>query len=55
MDVRVTTDPHLFRQTVFPFLQQDPVLHTLILTIVHTQTAIPTPEPSYSSPSTTRR
>ncbi|HEY3559744.1 MAG TPA: GNAT family N-acetyltransferase [Kribbella sp.] len=35
MDVRVTTDPQAFEQTVFPFLQADPVLHTIIMTNVH--------------------
>lgn len=35
MDVRVTTDPRAFEQTVFPFLQQDPVLHTIIMSNVH--------------------
>ena len=35
MDVRVTSDAAAFEQTVFPFLQQDPVLHTIIMTNVH--------------------
>ncbi|HET6988721.1 MAG TPA: GNAT family N-acetyltransferase [Kribbella sp.] len=35
MDVRLTSDPKAFEQTVFPFLQQDPVLHTIIMTNVH--------------------
>ncbi len=35
MDVRVTSDPKAFERTVFPFLQQDPVLHTVILSNVH--------------------
>jgi hypothetical protein len=35
MDVRVTSDPRAFEQTVFPFLQQDPVLHTIIMSNVH--------------------
>ncbi|TCC53774.1 GNAT family N-acetyltransferase [Kribbella capetownensis] len=35
MDVRVTTDPAAFQRTVFPFLQRDPVLHTLIMGSVH--------------------
>jgi len=35
MDVRVTTDPAAFEQTVFPFLQRDPVLNTLIMSNVH--------------------
>ncbi|MEV5963035.1 GNAT family N-acetyltransferase [Kribbella sp. NPDC051952] len=35
MDVRVTTDAQAFEQTVFPFLQQDPVLHTIIMSNVH--------------------
>jgi hypothetical protein len=35
MDVRVTTDSRAFEQTVFPFLQQDPVLHTIIMSNVH--------------------
>jgi hypothetical protein len=29
MDVRVTSDPQTFGQTVFPFLQSDPVLHAM--------------------------
>jgi len=33
--VRVTSDPRAFEQTVFPFLQQDPVLHTIIMSNVH--------------------
>ena len=35
MDVRVTSDPRAFEQTAFPFLQQDPVLHNLVMTVVH--------------------
>ncbi len=35
MDVRVTSDPKAFEQTVFPFLQRDPVLHTIIMSNVH--------------------
>lgn len=35
MDVRVTSDAAAFEQTVFPFLQRDPVLHTIIMTNVH--------------------
>ncbi|GAA0580579.1 GNAT family N-acetyltransferase [Kribbella sandramycini] len=35
MDVRVTSDPAAFAETVFPLLQQDPVLHTVIMTNVH--------------------
>jgi len=50
MDVRVTTDPAAFEQTVFPFLQRDPVLHTLILSNVRrraTGTARTESGPSY--------
>ncbi|MFD7156774.1 GNAT family N-acetyltransferase [Kribbella sp. NPDC059898] len=50
MDVRVTTDPQAFEQTVFPFLQQDPVLHTIIMSNVHERangTARSEDEPSY--------
>ena len=50
MDVRVTSDPQVFEQTVFPFLQQDPVLHTIIMTNVHERaadTAGAQEEPSY--------
>lgn len=50
MDVRVTTDPQAFEQTVFPFLQQDPVLHTIIMSNVHERaagTAGAEDEPSY--------
>jgi GNAT superfamily N-acetyltransferase len=39
MEVRVTSDPVAFEQTVFPFLQQDPVLHTIIMTNVHERAA----------------
>lgn len=35
MDVRVTSDAAAFETAVFPFLQQDPVLHTLIMSNVH--------------------
>jgi hypothetical protein len=35
MDVRVTSDAKIFEETVFPFLQQDPVLHTIIMSNVH--------------------
>jgi hypothetical protein len=38
MDVRMTSDAAAFEQTVFPFLQQDPVLHTIIMTNVHERT-----------------
>jgi GNAT superfamily N-acetyltransferase len=37
MDVRVTSDAAAFEKLVFPFLQQDPVLHTLIMTNVHSR------------------
>ncbi|WP_427888470.1 GNAT family N-acetyltransferase [Kribbella sp. GL6] len=50
MDVRVTSDPQAFEQTVFPFLQQDPVLHTIIMSNVHERangTARSEDEPSY--------
>jgi hypothetical protein len=50
MDVRVTSDAAAFETMVFPFLQQDPVLHTLILTNVHqraTGTGPAEDEPSY--------
>jgi hypothetical protein len=50
MDVRVTSDPQAFAQTVFPFLQQDPVLHTIIMSNVHERangTARAESEPSY--------
>ncbi|WP_350280752.1 GNAT family N-acetyltransferase [Kribbella sp. HUAS MG21] len=50
MDVRVTSDPRAFEQAVFPFLQQDPVLHTIIMSNVHERangTARAEDEPSY--------
>ncbi|MGZ0150719.1 GNAT family N-acetyltransferase [Kribbella sp. WER1] len=50
MDVRVTSDPQAFERTVFPFLQQDPVLHTIIMSNVHERangTARAEDEPSY--------
>lgn len=50
MDVRVTSDPQAFEQAVFPFLQQDPVLHTIIMSNVHERangTARAESEPSY--------
>jgi hypothetical protein len=49
MDVRVTSDPQAFEQTVFPFLQQDPVLHNLVMTVVHERATgrMRDPEPSY--------
>ncbi|MFG1815884.1 GNAT family N-acetyltransferase [Kribbella sp. NPDC049174] len=49
MDVRVTTDAAAFEQTVFPFLQQDPVLHTLIMSNVRARVtgAHVEDEPSY--------
>ncbi|HEU4947561.1 MAG TPA: GNAT family N-acetyltransferase [Kribbella sp.] len=50
MDVRVTSDPWAFEQTVFPFLQEDPVLHTIIMSNVHERangTARAEDEPSY--------
>jgi hypothetical protein len=34
MTTRVTDDPAEFRATVFPFLERDPVLHTIILSNV---------------------
>ncbi|GAA1555356.1 GNAT family N-acetyltransferase [Kribbella lupini] len=34
MTMRVTDDPAEFRATVFPFLERDPVLHTIILSNV---------------------
>jgi GNAT superfamily N-acetyltransferase len=33
--VRMTSDAAAFEQTVFPFLQRDPVLHTIIMSNVH--------------------
>ena len=48
--MRVTSDPRAFEQTVFPFLQQDPVLHTIIMSNVHERangTARAEDEPSY--------
>src|SRR5215216_7341673 len=39
MDVRVTSDPKAFDQLVFPFLQRDPVLHTIIMSNVHERAA----------------
>src|SRR6266540_3915562 len=39
MDVRVTSDPKAFERTVFPFLQQDPMLHTIIMSNVHERVA----------------
>jgi GNAT superfamily N-acetyltransferase len=50
MDVRVTSDAAAFEQTVFPFLQQDPVLHTIIMSNVHERangTARAESDPSY--------
>lgn len=50
MDVRVTSDPKAFEQTAFPFLQQDPVLHTIIMTNVRDRangSAGAESEPSY--------
>ena len=50
MDVRVTSDPKAFEQTVFPFLQRDPVLHTIIMSNVHERangTVHTESEPSY--------
>lgn len=37
--MRVTSDAAAFEQTVFPFLQQDPVLHTIIMSNVHERAA----------------
>jgi GNAT superfamily N-acetyltransferase len=39
MDVRVTSDAAAFEKTVFPFLQQDPVLHTILMSNVHERAA----------------
>ncbi|MGW7679472.1 GNAT family N-acetyltransferase [Kribbella sp. NPDC054772] len=50
MDVRVTSDPRKFEETVFPFLHKDPVLHTIIMSNVHERAngiARPESEPSY--------
>ncbi|TCC59698.1 GNAT family N-acetyltransferase [Kribbella pittospori] len=48
MDVRVTSDAEAFERTVFPFLQRDPVLNTLIMSNVHQRAAERLePEPSY--------
>ncbi|MFF0265245.1 GNAT family N-acetyltransferase [Kribbella sp. NPDC004536] len=50
MDVRVTSDPQAFERTVFPFLQRDPVLHTIIMSNVHERadgTVRAEDEPSY--------
>ncbi|MGW1340288.1 GNAT family N-acetyltransferase [Kribbella sp. NPDC002412] len=49
MDVRVTSDAAAFEQTVFPFLQRDPVLHTIIMSNVHAQASSgrTADEPSY--------
>lgn len=50
MSVRLTTDPKAFRATTFPFLEQDPVLHTLIMSNVSDRAAGRYPEenePSY--------
>jgi GNAT superfamily N-acetyltransferase len=50
MDVRVTSDARAFEHAVFPFLQADPVLHTIILSNVHDRAAGANPaedEPSY--------
>lgn len=46
----MTSDPQAFEREVFPFLQQDPVLHTIIMSNVHDRaqgTAGPEDEPSY--------
>ncbi|MEV6410614.1 GNAT family N-acetyltransferase [Kribbella sp. NPDC051718] len=48
MSTRLTTDPADFQATVFPFLEQDPVLHTLIMSNVSDRAASQyEPEPSY--------
>jgi GNAT superfamily N-acetyltransferase len=50
MDVRVSTDPEAFERTVFPFLQRDAVLNTIIMSNVHERagrTAVAESEPSY--------
>jgi GNAT superfamily N-acetyltransferase len=39
MSVRLTTDPVEFQATTFPFLQRDPVLHTLIMSNVSDRVA----------------
>lgn len=49
MDVRVTSDPKEFERTVFPFLQQDPVLHTIIMSNVHERAAGTAPAESDAS------
>ncbi|GAA3141451.1 GNAT family N-acetyltransferase [Kribbella aluminosa] len=46
----MTSDPQAFERTVLPFLQQDPVLHTIVMSNVHERasgTARPEDEPSY--------
>lgn len=46
----MTSDPQAFEQTVLPFLQRDPVLHTIIMSNVHDRaqgTAGVEDEPSY--------
>jgi RimJ/RimL family protein N-acetyltransferase len=50
MSVRLTTDPTEFQATTFPFLEADPVLHTVILGNVAERAAGTRPaesEPSY--------
>jgi GNAT superfamily N-acetyltransferase len=50
MSTRLTTDPAEFQATTFPFLRQDPVLHTLIMSNVSDRSADRYPEetePSY--------
>jgi GNAT superfamily N-acetyltransferase len=50
MSVRLTTDPAKFQATTFPFLRQDPVLHTLVMSNVSDRAAGRYPEeaePSY--------
>ncbi|MDX6263865.1 MAG: hypothetical protein QOH84_5553 [Kribbellaceae bacterium] len=50
MSTRLTTDPAEFQATTFPFLQQDPVLHTLIMSNVADRAAgryLEEAEPSY--------
>ncbi|MET9273859.1 GNAT family N-acetyltransferase [Kribbella sp. NPDC003557] len=49
MEVRVTSDPRAFEQTAFPFLQRDPVLNNLTMTVVHERATgrMRDTEPSY--------
>jgi GNAT superfamily N-acetyltransferase len=49
MSVRVTSDPAEFQATTFPFLETDPVLHTIIMSNVAERAAgyLTETEPSY--------